>query len=267
VRTHPRVSPLVGSGLTLLAKCELDLGDLPACGRVIESMTGTSDRAHGSTALSHVLAARALLWVAFGDVEQALEASARAVELAEGSTLRTAPVEAYRALAAAHLFAGDAGAAGRAAEQALDISNQTDPGLVSGIACRIALSEVRTRLGDPESGLAFADQALEDCRVRGYRLQLPDAHLARAHALLERSGRSAAAEIEVDLAATRSRIEESERRILLPELELAVAAISRALGDERRALEAERAAVAGWEEMGSPGRARTLAASLGLAAE
>jgi class 3 adenylate cyclase/tetratricopeptide (TPR) repeat protein len=267
VRTHPRVSPLIGSSLTLLAKCELDLGDLAASGRVIGSITGISDRAHGATAVSHVLAAQALLWVALGDEEQALETSARAVDLAAGSTLRTAPVEAYRALAAAQLFAGDAAAAGRAAEHALDISNQTDPGLVSGIACRIALSAVRTRLGDPESGLVFAEQALEDCRVRGYRLQLPDAYLARVHALLARSGRSAAAEIEGDLATARAQIEESERRILLPELELAVAALARALGDEGRALEAERAAVGHWDAMGSPGRARDLATSLGLAAE
>jgi class 3 adenylate cyclase/tetratricopeptide (TPR) repeat protein len=260
LRTHPRLSPLIGSGLTMLAKCHLDLGDLGAARRVIERILLPADRSHGPTALSQVLAAQGLLFVALGDAERALETSARAVELAAGSLLRTAPVESYRSLAAAHLFAGDLEGAGRAAEQALEIANQTDPGLVTGIACRIALSQVMTGLGEPERGIACAEQALGDCLARGYRLQLPEAHLARAHAILASVGSDGADAIRSDLAAVRAQIEEMGRRILVPELEALTAAAERVFGDEARARAAALAAVRQWRELGSPRRARSVAA-------
>jgi adenylate cyclase len=267
VRTHPQLSPLIGSGLTLLAKCHLDLGDLAAARRVIEKILPAADRAHGSIATSHVLAVQGLLFVALGDADRALETSARAVELAAGSLLRTAPVESYRALAAAQLLAGDLAAAGRAAEQALEISNQTDPGLVSGIACRIALSQVMTGLGEPARGVAYAEQAIGDCLARGYRLQLPEAHLARAHAALACAGPDGAAAIREDLAAARQQIEEMRRRILLPELESSIAEAERAFGDEAAARAAALAAVERWRELGSPRRARALALQWGVPAE
>jgi class 3 adenylate cyclase/tetratricopeptide (TPR) repeat protein len=267
VRTHPQLSPLIGSGLTVLAKCHLDLGDLAAARRVIETLLLPTDRVHGPTALAYVLAAQGLLFVALGDAERALETSARAVELATGSLLRTAPVESYRSLTAAHFFAGDLVAAGRAAEQALEIANQTDPGLVTGIACRIALSQVMTRLGDPARGLECAEQALGDCLARGYRLQLPEAHLARAQATLANAGRGDAAAIRRDLEIAREQIEEMGRRILLPELESLTAEAAQVFGDEARAHAAAVAAVAHWRELGSPRRARSLASRWGLPPE
>lgn len=263
-RTHPQLAPLVGSGLTLLAKCQIDRGELVAAQRLIDDVASKADRAHAPTALSHVLSASGLLWVALGEAERALEAASRAAELAAGSQLRTAPVEAYRAVAAASLFADDLAAAGRAAEQALEISNQSDPGLVSGIACRIMLSEVRTRLGDPEHGLRFAEQALGDCRARGYRLQLADAYLARARARLGAGGDRAIEESLDDLASARAQIDETGRRILLPDLELLHARMARTSGDEAKALGFTCRAVEHWRAMGSPRRAAVLAAEWGL---
>src|SRR5262249_49704027 len=132
-------------------------------------------------------------------------------------------------------------------------------GLVSGIACRIALSQVMTGLGDPEHGVAYAEQAIGDCLARGYRLQLPEAHLARAHATLASVGADGAHAIREDLAAARSQIEGMGRRILLPELESLAAEAERVFGDEEAARAAALAAVQRWSDLGSPRRARTLA--------
>ncbi len=252
--------------LTLLAQARIDLGELGEARRVLRRTAALADREGAPGAIAHVRAAEALLWVAFGDAERALDAAARAAELATGSSLRTAPVESFRALAAAHLLAGRLEASRDAAESALEIANQTDPGLVTGIACRIALSQVRAVQGEAASAAADAERAIADCRSRGYRVQLPEALLARARAGLASGEPRAALAAEAEVAAAREHAGAMARRILAPQIELLGAEIARRRGDEEAARSRALAAARAWRSVGSPARAAEVERHWGLAA-
>jgi tetratricopeptide (TPR) repeat protein len=206
----------------------------------------------------------AALAVERGDVAASLQLLVPAYEgLAEDS----APVAGFlfsSQLSQAHELAGDHPAALEAAEKALAIIRGQRAVVAFEASSLSLVAGQRARCGDPEGGLALAEEGLSLARKRGSRYSEGHARCARALCLLLARGAVGAAEIEAELDRATEVVESNRQRGLAARLLELRAELAEALGDSKERRRWLDEAESAYREMGATGHAERLAEEFGL---
>jgi class 3 adenylate cyclase/tetratricopeptide (TPR) repeat protein len=206
--------------------------------------------------------AEVLLAERYGDAPGALAHARQAVELAERIGTPYPRAQAYCALGAAHLLAGDWNGAAAAIEPGLSITRARRIGLQFEALMLAMLARARSAQGDHALARATADEGVAAVRRHGTKLWACTAQLALAEVLLAGEGAAAREAIAAALDETDALVVEMGAESHRPFIHVERAALAKAIGDKAGRRRELRRAQELFTAMGATVRAAAVAAAL-----